>query len=420
MVSDRELTRGTYVVQRVAPSFGASGPRAARRAATYRAFVPAPVADLDVSLTGATAADVADAERAVIALQAVATGIEGFDALARMLLRSEAVASSWIEAVQVSHRKLAEAEHGAPGSSYDEARRVVANVRAMARAVEIGARSDRLDVDDLLSMHGMLMSGSALPIDQERAGKLRNEPVFIGGTSPQTAEYAGPPHELLPGLLGDLVEFLRSRDDLSPVVQAAIAHAQFESIHPFHDGNGRVGRCLIHTVLRRGELTTAVSVPVSVALARRGRQYVEGLTAFRRDEIGAWISLFADAVTAAASGAQVLGQRIEALEGEWLDRLNRRRATQGRKRAREDAAVVRLIRALPAIPVFQIRDVANHLGITWKAAEAAVLELAETNIITHKTAGKRNRVFEAGELFDLTEHFERTGRAGLVAPWLSG
>jgi Fic family protein len=405
------LTRGRYVEQRVPAAFEGLGGRATRRAASYRAFVPAPVADIELALSGPTAADVADAERALVELQSTARAIAGFESLARMLLRSEAVASSWIEAVHVSHRKLAEAEHGAPGAAYDEARRVVANVRAMVRAVEIGASQDRLDVDDLLSMHGMLMSGSTLPIDQERAGKLRQEPVFIGGTSPQNAEYVGPPHELLPELLADLVEFVNSRDDLSPVVQAAIAHVQFESIHPFHDGNGRVGRCLVHTVLRRGDLIAATSAPISVVLARYAGRYVDGLTAFRRDEVDEWISLFANAVRVAAEGSEQLGLHVAALEDEWVRRLNQWRAVQGRKAVREQAGALRLIQALPGMPVFQIRDVADHLSLTWKAAETGVLELAESKVIASRTAGRRNRVFEAAELFALVDEFERTAQA---------
>ena len=401
------FTRGTYVWQHSGPDFSGHGSRASRRSSAYQAFLPATIAELELTLDGATAADVADAERALAQLSDATRRIEGFDALSRSLLRSEAVASSWIEALQVSHRRLAEAEHGAPGASYDDARQVVGNVRAMVRAVELGDHGRALHVDDLLSIHGMLLSESPVPFDRERAGRIRMEPVFIGGHSPQTARYVAPPHDDVPRLLADLVGFLNDRSDLSGVVRAAVGHAQFESIHPFHDGNGRVGRCLIHTVLRRAGLVDSVFAPVSLVLARRGDRYVEGLNAFLRDDLQTWISMFATAITASAVAATEFGRAVERLEQDWRATVDANRRPGGRKGARSDSAVVGLIRALPGLPVFQIRDVADRLNVTWKAAETAVLELQSAGIVRQVTAGKRNRVFEAGSLFALVDRFER-------------
>lgn len=401
------FTRGTFVRQRRGPDLVGHGSRAARRATAYDAFVPATVADLDLTLSGATAADVADAERALLRLVDATSDINGFEALARSLLRSEAVASSWIEALRVSHRKLAEAEHGAPGLVYDEARRVVGNVRALTRAIELGDHGRPLEVDDLLSMHGMLMSGTSVSIDRERAGQMRNEPVFIGGTGPDTAEYVGPPHDEVPRLLADLVAFVNERADLSGVVQAAVGHAQFESIHPFHDGNGRVGRCLIHTILRRAGLVDAVFAPVSIVLARRGRSYIDGLNAFRRDDLDAWISMFATAITASAAAATEFGAAVVQLEDGWLRQVATLRANANRRQPRADSSVVALIRALPGLPVFEVRDVADRLTVSWKAAESAVLELQTAGVVRQVTAGKRNRVFEAPSLFSLLDRFER-------------
>lgn len=400
------FTRGTYVRQHRHADLTGAGSRHARRAQAYDAFVPATVADVDLSLVGATAADVADAERAVARLDGVAGRVEGFESLSRSLLRSEAVASSWMEALRVSHRTLAEAEHGAPGATYDEARRVVANVWAMALAVDLGSTGRPLEIDDLLSMHGMLMSGSTLRIDHERAGVTRDGPVFIGGVSPETAEYVGPPHDEIGRLLNDLIVFLNDRQDLSGIVLAAISHAQFESIHPFHDGNGRVGRCLIHTVLRRAGLTGNVFVPLSVVLARRGREYVDGLNAFRRDDLDGWISQFATWTTAAANAAEHFGVAIEQLGLRWNGQLADHRAAEGRRAVRRDAAVIRLIRELPGMPVLQINDVADRLDITWMAAKLAVDELEHVGVITNVSAGRRNRVYHVPELFSLVARFE--------------
>lgn len=371
----------------------------------YEAFVPAQVRDSELSLSGPVASDVADAEAALSHLRALSHSTSGFEALSRSLMRSEAIASSWIEALRVSHRKLAEAEQSAPGSTYDEARRVLGNVRAMAAAIEIGAASAPFTVDDVLSMHGMLMSTSNVKEDRDRAGAFRDEPVFIGGTTPRNAEYVGPPHECIDELMDDLVAFINDRLDLSPTVVAAIAHAQFESIHPFHDGNGRVGRCLIHTILRRAG-GGVVLPPISIAFSQAGSRYVGGLNAFRNDDLNAWVSLFATAVTFASGATIGLAERVAALRDSWHERLRERRAAAGRRAPRSGSAVLASLDCLADMPAFRARDLAERLGVTWRAAQDAVLELQEGGIIKQVSAGKGNRLYEAMEVFALLDDFE--------------
>jgi Fic family protein len=401
-----EFTRGVYVEQHHRPDLRAPGRRAERRAFTYQAFVPATVAGIDLRLQADIAADIADAERALTELDVVSRQFHGLEPLSRSLMRSEAVASSWIEALAVSHRKLAEAEHGAPGAAYDEARRVVGNVHAMTRAIELGAQDRPLSVDDMLSMHGMLMSASTLPADRDRAGRVRDEPIFVGGQTVHTAEYVGPPSVEVPRLLTDLVEFINSRGDLSGVVLAAIAHAQFETIHPFHDGNGRVGRCLIHTILRRSGVCTTVFPPISLILAQNARAYVDGLNAFRRDRVDEWLTTFATSMQTAAATALGFGRAVADLEHEWLDRINDRRAQVGARRLRQDAAAHQLLQELPGMPVLRINDVADRLSVTWMAARSAVEELEAAGIVKNVQVGRRNRVYEAPELFDVVKRFE--------------
>jgi hypothetical protein len=151
------------------------------------------IRDIRLELSGATASDIADAEAALSRLRTGGQAVPGLESLTHSLLRSEAVASSWIEALRVSHRKLAEAGAQAPGGRYDDARAVLGNVQAMAAAVRTGAASEPFSVDDILSMHGMLLSASDVPEDRMRAGRFRDEPVFVGGTNPTNAEYVGPP-----------------------------------------------------------------------------------------------------------------------------------------------------------------------------------------------------------------------------------
>jgi Fic family protein len=404
-----QLRRGTYVKQTRPVDLTGFGGRAARAPLTYEAFVPAPVHDIELTVSGVAAADAADAEAALSRLHAQSP-TSGLEALSRSLMRSEAVASSWIEALQVSHRELAEAQQEAPGSAYDEARRVLGNIRAMDAAVKIGADSDPFTVDDILSMHGALMSTSNVREDRDRAGTFRTEPVFIGGTTPRNAEYVGPPHETIDALVDDLVAFINHRHDLSPTVVAAIAHAQFESIHPFHDGNGRVGRCLIHTVLRRAGAGDVLP-PISIAFAHTGSRYVDGLTAFRNDDLDAWLSVFTTAISFACNATAGLAGRIAALQADWELQLRRRRTAGGRKAPRANSSVMRSLPVLADMPAFHTRDLSQRLEVTWRAAQDAVEELQAAGIIKQVSAGKGNRLYEAMNVFSLLDEFEQTPEA---------
>ena len=180
------------------------------------------------------------------------------EGLGRQLLRSEALASSQIEGLSISHRKLAEAEF-ADLAGY-KAREIVGTIKAMDRALEIGAAPRPLTVESIEEIHREI---AVVPPLDKIAGQLRDGPSWIGGTDPSTAAYVGPPAAEVRGLLEDLCRFM-GRDDISPVAQAAIAHAQFETIHPFGDGNGRVGRCLIQVLFRRHGLAPRFLPPISI------------------------------------------------------------------------------------------------------------------------------------------------------------
>jgi Fic family protein len=284
---------------------------------------------------------------------------------------------------------------------------VVGNVAAMALAIELGAQRDALRLEDLESMHGLLMSGSPFLDDQQRAGMLRDDVSFIGGTSPATANFVPPPPEAVPELISDLLAFTNERHDLSPIVVAAIAHAQFETIHPFHDGNGRVGRCLIHTLLRRHGSVTTVTPPVSLAIAQEGSAYVEGLIAFREGGVDQWISQFALIVTAACHAALRFAADAHALQEDWLDRINARRHARGGRPVRADATAHRLLGLLPDMPVLTAASVVDRLGVSWKAALDGIAELEAVGILVQTSIGRRNRVHEARDLFGLLDAFER-------------
>jgi len=388
---------------------GSGLPRRARRGCDYEAYVPDPLRGRSFTLHGDTAADVADAERAVERLQHEARSLADPEAIARLLLRAEAVASSRIEGLEVGGRRLLRAQLAL--SLGDEPRDVTAteilnNIDAMRWATETAAAADRLTTGHLLEIHRRLMAGTRLePI----GGRIRDEQNWIGGSSfnPCAATFVPPPPERVAELLDDLCAFC-GEDSLPAVAQAAIAHAQFETIHPFADGNGRTGRALIHVLLRRRGLTPAVLPPVSLVLATWSDDYVAGLTATRPssppDSAAAveganrWIALFAAAISRAVEDAGAYEDRVGALQERWRGAVGP---------VRSDAAVLRLIDALPGAPIVTVKSAAALIGRSTQAVNVAIGQLVDAGVLTQTTVGRRNRAFEASTLIDEFTALER-------------
>jgi Fic family protein len=375
----------------------AHGGRSERRSFRYRAFVPDPIEGLQLSIPSSVAASVSAAERAVDALNRDPPRLASLEVLARRLLRSESVASSRIEGLVLSQRRLARAEVEEDAARDETARSVLGNVTAMEEAVGLGTRSSPLRLGDILAVHRTLMLATTTP---QIAGMIRTGQNWIGGNAfnPGRAVYVPPPPARVPSLMEDLVAFM-NRADLSPVVQAAIAHAQFETIHPFADGNGRVGRALIHVVLRRRGLAPRYVPPVSLVLAADAPAYVSGLTAYREDRPAAWIDLFATAIGRAAEKAADLASRLAELQAAWRERTGR---------PRRHSSVEALIVALPAHPILTVATGQKLLGRSKQAVNSAITVLAERRVLRPLTLAKRNRAWEARELFDLVDELERT------------
>lgn len=211
-----------------------------------RAFAPTPLADRDLTFDARTVADAARAQAAVE--YGAETMPEDFAAPARLLLRAEGVASSFIEGVTASVVDIVLAEADKSGSP-SAASWVAANLAAVTEAID-EAHAGPLSIESLCGWHGTLMTGSPTPA--QHVGALRSEQGWIGGTSPLDAHLVTPPPDHVPALVEDLLAYV-NRYDIDPVSQAAIAHAQFEIIHPFADGNGRVGRVLVAWILVRSD-----------------------------------------------------------------------------------------------------------------------------------------------------------------------
>jgi Fic family protein len=178
-------------------------------------------------------------------------------------------------------------------------------------------------------------------------------------------------------------------------VQAALAHAQFETIHPFEDGNGRTGRALVQVVLRRRGLTPAFVPPISVVLARDKDRYLKGLKLFREDRLADWVELFAAATAEAALLAAHYTIRVGELQNEWRARLRQH------SNPRVDAAAWSLITVLPAHPIITVPVAVAATGRTKPAVANAIEQLEAAGILTRLTASARNRAWEAEGLLEL-------------------
>ena len=385
-----------------------------RTGCDYEAYVPDPLARRAFQLDGEVAADVADAEAAIAGLNASTVALVDTEAVARLLLRAESVASSFIEGLVIGGRRLLRAEVArALGDAASDvtAAEVLGNIDAMTWAVDHLARASTVTVDGLLEVHRRLLVGSEIA---EHAGRIRTVQNWIGGRgfNPCDAAFVPPPPEYVEELLRDLCEFA-SDDALPAVVQAAITHAQFETIHPFVDGNGRAGRALIHVILRRRGIAPKVVPPVSLVLAAQSNAYIGGLraTSYRgrpdsrvaHEGLNHWIGVFAAACRAAAAEATAFEERVSAIQQEW-------RTVLGRVRA--DSAAALLLDALPGTPIVTVSGASSVIERSFQATNEAITRLEGAGIVRQITVGRRNRAFEANAIVDAFVGLEQRFQSG--------
>jgi Fic family protein len=371
-----------------------AGIRDAATAFTYQAFVPDPIADLTPGLPADLVQELEITRDAVAELQRQ-VAFTGLEALGRQLLRAESVGSSSLEGLILSQRKLNRAIVD-PDVGDATAKAVVGNIRAMDEAIRIGVSGEALTLDDMLHIHKCLLEGTD---DEAIAGHVRQEQNWIGGSpySPMRAEFIPPPENELDRLLADLIIFM-NRTDLPAIIQAAIAHAQFETLHPFIDGNGRVGRALIHTILTRRGLTPNFVPPVSLVLAANANRYIEGLTEYRSDDALAWCRMFTRTLYTATEHAKNFNQALAAMQLRWREAAGN---------PRSHSAAEKLIQALPAHPIVNIKIACTITGGSDEGARKALNELEQAGVLSPATVGKKkNRMWEARELLTLLDNFE--------------
>ena len=315
--------------------------RADRQGGPYETYRP----DLLMERPLTLAADVSElagrVEAAVRRLNEL-PGARGLEGLARFLLRSEAIASSRIEGLQVSPQQVGLAEVAEEESLTAEnvnrtAKKVAANISALRRATHELAGEDRLTLVGIEQLQALLLA------DEPHLHGVRDVQNWMGGSDyhPLGAEFVPPAPQLVPALVSDLVAYMNGGAH-APLVQAGLVHAQFETIHPFRDGNGRVGRALIHTVLVRRGLTRHAVLPISPVLLTRSQDYVQGLTDYRytgppaglpaQRGVSQWLRFFLLAVEVAITQAEQFAASLEELRLHWEQDVAAKRREQTSER----------------------------------------------------------------------------------------
>lgn len=391
---------GGHYIEQTWPGNPAGQTRAERQPGRFEAYIPNPIAEYEPELTGAISSLLSDADGSVRELNRLdSSRTLQIEALARQLLRQESLASSRIEGLEISHKRISEAGYDPRGSGDKRAVEVLANIEAMEQAIQVGAGDRPITKETIVDLHRTLLS----PTEPKIAGFIRDKQNWVGGRyfTPLGAEFIPPPPDEVPGLVEDLAGFI-NRDDLPATLQAALAHAQFETIHPFPDGNGRVGRCLIHVVLRRRELAPHHVPPVSLLMAADVDSYVKALTGYRKDAEADWTAYFATTTVAATAAAEDFSNRLVKLQEDWLKKAN----------VRAGSTAAQVIASLPAQPVLDVKKAVEIAGTSEEAARQALNTLEEKRVLKQVTKRNWGRVWEARGLWKLLDGYEK----GLAAP----
>ncbi|MDI2037130.1 Fic family protein [Paenarthrobacter nitroguajacolicus] len=367
-----------------------------RQTGPYQAAVTARIANWTPEISGQDAADVEDATRQLVrfdkhAQQTLGTDNPALGPMTAILLRTESASSSQIEQLTTSAKQLALAEIDAGHKA--NALTVIGNVRAMEAALQL---ADDINEDSILAMHRALMLHQQ-GFDPAGAGRFRDEQVWIGPgqAGPRTAEFVAPHHSRIHGAITDLVKFIQ-RPDISVLVQVAVSHAQFETIHPFPDGNGRTGRALAQSILRNKGLVGSTAVPISAGLLVNTGRYFAALGSFRNGDAGPIVREFAGAARiAATTGTRLVDDLVAQLE-ESRARLAGLRA---------DAAAWRVLPALIGQPAVNTRFLMTELGLGEMAALRALDTLSGRGVLVETSGQGRKRVWQHRGIFEVLDSY---------------
>lgn len=366
------------------------GNKADRTLSQITATVPSYISALQLPNLGQLESLVQEALAAITRFDAACERI-GIGA-SPLLVRTESIASSRFEELNATEVNFLRATVGQNVS--EDAVAMAAGLESLRYVVSNTGHNTNLNLELFLEAHKILMKRDSL--DSQFAGVVRTFQNWIEGNakSPQGASYVPPVPERVQPLLDDLFKFV-NRTDVNPLVLAAIAHAQFEAIHPFADGNGRIGRALITAILRKFDLTRTAVVPLAAAFIGDRRGYISGIASYLQGDATQIITVVAQGLKVAAEVGKGVVTQLSDLQASWLREMG----------SRADSSIERVIGLLISHNTITAPDVSQILGITLKTALASIDALEQNKILQEITGRKRERHWAAPDVIDLLAYY---------------
>jgi Fic family protein len=351
--------------------------------------LPPFIADRVVALDSEIAVDLETATSEIAKLDG--SHADDLAALGGLLLRTESIASSKIEQIEADVDDYARALHGVRSNASAVA--MAAATAALQQMIETVGPTAPIRLSAITSAHAALMRVDAA--ESATAGELRTVQNWIGGSdfSPRGALYIPPPPETVSRYMADLMTF-SNRRDIPALLQAAIAHAQFESIHPFTDGNGRIGRALINTILRRRGVTTRVVVPLASALVVRRDEYFDTLDSYRSGDLTPLLSTFLRSTRIAAAESRITAQRLHEIPDQWRELIGS---------VRRGSAASNILALLPGTPILSSDDAIALVDAPRSSVFDAIGRLSDAGILQPLTDRRRNQIWGARVILDELE-----------------
>lgn len=380
--------------------------KAERMGGAYYPYVPDTLSDYEFLLEPSCAEAVARAHEALRRIDGSHVLLDT-EPLARLLLRAEAVSSSRIEGLEMPVSKLLEYEEldrlGVDHRLDGTEAQILGNLHSLNQTLSHVREGAQISLDTICLLNRILLAGTRM---EQVGGIVRTDQNWIGGNrvNPVGAAYVPPVPEDVPGLMEDLVQFLATTD-LPSVAKAALAHAQLETIHPFADGNGRVGRSLVHVVLKASGFSRSTVPPVSLILATDKERYIANLVAYRcdgderrREAMNGWVEYFANAVTLSCERAEAFEQTLLGIRESWL----------ARTRFRSDSTGMALLDLLLGTPAISIKTAQTLTGRSYPAARGAVLACVEKGILRQNSRNRKSGIYVADDVIDAFTRYERS------------
>lgn len=301
-----------------------------------------------------------------------------------ILLRTEALSSTQIEHFNSSNKNIAIAQIS--NSSNFESNVIKDNLEAMNDVLN---SNKEISLDLLIEINKKVLNDDSV--------KIRDKVNWIGSSNslPQNAIYVPPHPELLQQYMDEFIKFTK-RTDLHPLVHAALAHAYFEHIHPFEDGNGRVGRIIIQIILKNSYFLENMFMPISAGLVKNNNEYINALNNFKDGNYETIIELILNSVLSVVPIVYDVLDQVIILKASWQDKL----------KARKDSYIWKILDELIIQPVINVNYIKNKYNINDQAVRNSIKTLIEANIIAPINANKRNVLYESSEVLKIIDDFK--------------